>query len=137
MGSPSKPCSPLAKAIDEFLEEMKVRDRKGRFYEEVLNSRAVMAVSEGQRGVDECAGRLTEFVKQIEQRGYSSKATRLLRAIDPFMDGIQNLMSACQTIIQASPFAVGVVFTGAQLVLRVSHEYPICNKCKLIDFAFL
>lgn len=116
---------------------MKSRDRKGRFYEEVLNSRAVMAVSEGQKGVNECAGKLTEFVKQIEQRGYSSKTTRVLRAIGPFMDGLQNLMSACQTMIQASPFAVGVVFTGAQLVLRVSHGYAICNEYKLIDLISL
>ncbi|KAJ5370879.1 uncharacterized protein N7496_006971 [Penicillium cataractarum] len=122
MRFPSKPCSPLAEAIDEFLEEMKARDRKGRFYEEVLNSRAVMAVSEGQKGVNECAGKLTEFVKQIEQRGHSSKTTRVLLAIGPFMDGLQNLMSACQTMIQASPFAVGVVFTGAQLVLRLAQK---------------
>lgn len=53
----SEPSSPLAEAIDGFLEEMKVCDRKSLFYEEVLNSRAAMAVSEGQRGVKECAGR--------------------------------------------------------------------------------
>lgn len=119
----SETSSPLAEAIDEFLEEMKIRDRKSRFYEEVLNSRAVMAVSEGQRGVKECAGRLEEFVKQIEQRKHSSKTVKVLQTIAPFIDGLQNLMSACQTIIQASPFAVGVVFTGAQVVLGVSHKY--------------
>jgi CRISPR/Cas system-associated protein Csm6 len=119
----SEPSGPLAEAIDEFLEAMKVRDRKGRFYEEVLNSRAVMAVSEGQRGVKECAGRLEEFVKEIERQKHSSETVKVLQTVAPFIDGLQNLMSVCQTIVQASPFAVGVVFTGAQVVLGVSHKY--------------
>lgn len=130
----SEPSSPLAEAIDEFLEEMKVRDRKSRFYEEVLNSRAAMAVSEGQRGVKECAGRLEEFVKQIEQQKNSSKTVKVLQKVAPFIDGLQNLMSACQTIIQASPFAVGVVFAGAQVVLGVSHDYATCTA--EIDLTF-
>ncbi|KAJ5159959.1 uncharacterized protein N7482_006963 [Penicillium canariense] len=122
MSSCSAARGPLAEAIDEFLEELKSRDRKGRFYHEVLNSRAVMAAATNQKGVNACAGELLDFVKQLEQRKQASKTVRVLGAIGPFIDGMQNMMTACQTMIQASPFAVGVVFAGAQIVLGLAQN---------------
>lgn len=113
--------SPLSQAIDEFLDDMKARDRKSRFYEEVLTTRSVLALKEDQDGVKHCTNELEGFIKELEEKKSASKTLRSLRTLNPFVKGLKSLMEACSSLVQASPFAVGVVFNGARFVLDVSE----------------
>lgn len=112
--------SPLAQAIDEFLDDMKASDRKSPFYKEVLTSRSVLALNANPRGVDLCTEELKGFVKELEEQKSASKTLKTLGALAPFINGLVTLMDACSTLVQASPFAVGVALSGARFVLKVS-----------------
>lgn len=112
--------SPLAEAIDEFLEEIKIRDHKNPFCEKVLNSRAVLALKDDPQGVKQCENQLLESVKELKEQKQSTKTLKTLDTLSPFVDGLKNLIDACQTLLQAAPFAVGVAFTGASIFLKVN-----------------
>ncbi|KAJ5587307.1 uncharacterized protein N7459_003072 [Penicillium hispanicum] len=114
--------SPLAQAIDEFLEGMKIRDRKNPFYEKVLTSRAVLALKDNPQGVQQCEDRLLESVKELEKQKRSTKTLKTLGTLTPFVDGLKSMIDACASLLQASPFAVGVAFTGASLVLSLAQK---------------
>ncbi|KAJ5207447.1 hypothetical protein N7472_003895 [Penicillium cf. griseofulvum] len=114
--------SPLAQAIDEFLDDMKARDRKSPFYKEVLTSRSVLALNSNPRGVELCAEELRGFVKELEEQKSTSKSLRGLGALAPFINGLVMLMDACSMLVQASPFAVGVALSGARFVLKLAHN---------------
>ncbi|OQE41742.1 hypothetical protein PENCOP_c004G00965 [Penicillium coprophilum] len=117
-----KAASPLAQAIDEFLDDMKARDRKSPFYKEVLTSRSVLALNTDPRGVELCTKELRGFVKELEKQKGSSKSLKGLGALGPFINGIVTLMDACSALVQASPFAVGVALSGARFVLKLAHN---------------
>ncbi|CAI7657657.1 unnamed protein product [Penicillium glandicola] len=114
--------SPLAQAIDEFLDDMKARDRKGPFYKEILTSRAILALNANPRGVDSCTEELKTYVKELEEQKSTGKTSRALGALAPFINGLVTLMDACSTMIQASPFAVGVALSGARFVLKLAQN---------------
>lgn len=109
----------MAQAIDNFLENMKASDRKDPFYEKVLTSRAVLALRDGSNGVQQCADELTEFVEALEDQKTSSKSYKTIDKLKPFIYGLQGMLGACQDMLNASPFAVGVAFVGAKVVLGV------------------
>ena len=109
----------MAQAIDNFLENMKASDRKDPFYEKVLTSRAVLALRDGSNGVQQCADELTEFVEALEDQKTSSKSYKTVDKLKPFIYGLQGMLEACQDMLNASPFAVGVAFVGAKVVLGV------------------
>ncbi|KAJ5279380.1 hypothetical protein N7478_004752 [Penicillium angulare] len=114
----------MAQAIDEFLEEMKVRDRKNPFYQEVLLSRSVLALDKSSNGVQICADEL-EFVKTLETQKRSSRSIKTLGSLRPFINGLSGLLETCQGLLNATPFSMGVAFVGAKLVLAVSPPIPL------------
>lgn len=113
--------SPMAQAIDEFLEDMKARDRKNPFYREVLISRSVLALEISSNSIQNCADELEEFVKSLEIPKKSSRSLKTLRTLRPFINGLSGMLEACSALLNSSPFSVGVAFVGAKLVLGVSH----------------
>ncbi|KAJ5964931.1 uncharacterized protein N7479_004807 [Penicillium vulpinum] len=112
--------SPLAQAIDEFLDDMKARQRKTPFYKEILTSRSVLAPNENPREVHIRTKELEGFVKELEERRAKSKTLRTLRTLAPFVNGIVTLMDACFALIQASPFAFIVALSVARFVLKLA-----------------
>ncbi|KAJ5106986.1 hypothetical protein N7456_003661 [Penicillium angulare] len=114
--------SPMAQAIDEFLDEMKIRDQNNPFYQEVLLSRSVLALEKSSNGVQICADELGEFVKTLEAQKRSSRSIKTLGSLKPFIHGLSGLLETCQGLLNASPFSVGVAFVGAKLVLSLAQK---------------
>ncbi|KAJ5746108.1 hypothetical protein N7520_011290 [Penicillium odoratum] len=114
--------SPFAQAIDEYLHNLKLSDRENPFYKEVLLSRSVLALGEKPNGTQQCADELLEFVKTLETQKRSSGSIKVLERLQPFVNGLQGMLEACQVLLNASPFSVGVAFVGAKLVLGLAQK---------------
>jgi hypothetical protein len=110
----SAPRTAFSEALDEFLLSFKDDNKtKSPFQKEVL------AVK--QNGNPEtCAKSLMDFVNELARKRKDSRSMEIVKRLDPLISGLKYLMSACELVSQSNPSAVGVVFTGARVVLEVS-----------------
>ena len=114
--------SPLEEAIDEVRADLKQKDCvKNEFYKELLSSNSQLdSPRDGTPQSKVSADKLRQYIKDLEPRVRGRRDYHVLSRVGPFVDSLQMLMQNCETLFQASPFGVSVVFSGAQILLRIS-----------------
>ncbi|KAH7309821.1 hypothetical protein B0I35DRAFT_440686 [Stachybotrys elegans] len=116
----------LGRAIDDFLNELKEKDKKNPFIQELINKEyRSHAPASGVSYADQSAQEIHECLVKLEEqkrgRGY-----RLLHRLAPFLSSFKSLLKTCEVVLQASPLGVGAAFLGARVVLEIAitfHEY--------------
>lgn len=116
--------SPFSRAIDEFLVEMKQNDHeKNPFVKELTQQQArLVKTSDKTTQSQVSAETLRSFVAQLDSQKRAGRGPRILARVGPFIDGLQKLMLACETVVQASPFGVNIAFAGARIVLELASK---------------
>jgi len=121
--------NPFALAVASYLSDIKRNeDIRSPFYKEVLaqiNSNSLEKDAAAQSKT--CADRLAAFIGDLERKQKSeSKTLWIAEKLRPFMSGLAQYTSICDTMIQAAPSAVVVVYAGARLVLQLAQGFYNC-----------
>ncbi|KAK4189828.1 hypothetical protein QBC35DRAFT_544418 [Podospora australis] len=132
IGSPP-PSDLFAAAVDEFLTEVARQDAKGRFLEMVKEHQGRMK-DEGRTGdapkerreSQKCANELRNYVQEVATKKEKSVFMRLTAKVGPFIESLAAIANLCESLLQASPIAVSVIFAGARVLLSVAIKMQEC-----------
>lgn len=116
--------SPLEKAIDEVRVTLKQKDyAKNDFYKELFNSSLEPKSLENDIPQSQVsADKLRKYMKDLDLQVRDRRQYHILSRVGPFVDSLQMLMKTCETLFQATPFGVSIVFSGAQMLLKISSS---------------
>lgn len=116
--------SPLEEAIDEVRADLKQKGYvENEFYKELLSSDPQLdSPEDGTPQSQVSADKLRQYMKDLEPQVRDRRDYRILSRVGPFVDSLQTLMKNCETLFQATPFGVSIVFSGAQILLRISSS---------------
>jgi hypothetical protein len=114
--------TPLERAIDEVREDLKDKEyAKNEFYLEILSGGPKLKCPTDHSPQSQVsADRLRQYIEDLELQVRGRRDYRIISRVGPFVDSLQVLMKNCETLFQATPFGVNVVFSGARILLRVS-----------------
>ncbi|KAK3322628.1 hypothetical protein B0H66DRAFT_211189 [Apodospora peruviana] len=108
----------FATAIDRFLADVTQKDAKGPYFQAIA---ALRQKPNSQTSTPErCAQDLIEFVRHVAAKRKQSMAVKVLNKLEPFVRSLTGMAKCCESLLQASPLAVGVIFAGARVIIAVS-----------------
>lgn len=121
--------NPFALAIVSFLSDIKQNeDIRSPFYREVLaqiNSDSLEKDPAIQSQI--CADQLVAFIGDLERKQKTeSKTLWITDKLRPFVSGLAQYTTICDSMIQAAPSAVVVVYAGARLILQLAQNFYSC-----------
>lgn len=112
----------FARAIDSYLSEVRCNeDVKSPFYRQVLCEISKIAhYDDSAQRSQQAAEDLSAFIQDMDcSKRRESKTLRLGEKLRPLVIGLSQFTSVADLLIQASPAAVMVLYSGARLVLQV------------------
>ena len=120
---------PFALAIATFISDIKHKeDTRSPFYKEVLaqiNNGALENASAAQS--EACADHLDAFIKDLQyKQKRNSRTLRIADRLSPLVSGLSQYTQAFDTMIQAAPSAVMLLYGGAKLVLQLAQDFSEC-----------
>jgi hypothetical protein len=116
--------TPLGEAIDKVRADLKQKDYvENEFYKELLSGDPQLdSPEDGTPQSQVSADKLRQYMKDLEPQVRGRRDYHILSRVGPFVDSLQTLMKTCETLFQATPFGVSIVFSGAQILLRISSS---------------
>jgi NACHT domain len=120
---------PFARAVESFISDVKSKeDIRSPFYKEVLSG-----IDSGSLKKDlisnseECANRLSNFIENMHlKQKRDSKTLWITDKLRPLVTGLSQFTGACDSMFQAAPAAVQVLYGGAKLVLQLAQNMYNC-----------
>ncbi|KAI0870765.1 hypothetical protein GGS24DRAFT_90925 [Hypoxylon argillaceum] len=117
------PPEAFGKAIDEFLAELKQKqkeDSKNPFLQALIShvgtSRATKGLSQSEISAEE----LQESILELDARKRAGKGYRLLHRLGPFLEILKGVLKKCEAFTEVAPFGVAIAFVGARIVLEMA-----------------
>ncbi len=112
--------NPFPKALQEWKDQLREKDKKGRFYEMVVNSQEAAS---NLSSTEEAEKYARDLMERLAEHAKSSKFSRICSKIQPLVGSLKRLMTVCGSISQsASMGAGGVVFSGVGFLLELANE---------------
>lgn len=121
--------NPFALAIASFLSDIKRNeDIRSPFYKEVLaeiNNSSLEKDLAAQSKI--CADHLAAFIQDLERKQKrDSKTLWIADKLRPLVSGLSQYISVADSMIQAAPSAVMVLYGGAKLLLQLGQSFYNC-----------
>lgn len=112
--------TPFSKALQDWKDELRQKDRKGRFYEMVMEVQEAPSKLSPGKEAEFYARNLQEFFNKYEE---DSKFGKICLKIQPFVGSLKRLMIVGGTVGQTASMVVGgAIFSGAQLLLELAKD---------------
>jgi hypothetical protein len=120
---------PFAHALESFISDVKSKeDIRSPFYKEVL-----ARVDNGSIGKDLStnsevyADKLSIYIENLHlKQKRDSKTLWITEKLRPLISGLSQFTGACDSMFQAAPAAVQVLYGGAKLVLQLAQNFYNC-----------
>jgi hypothetical protein len=118
--------NPFAQAIERFIEHLKeTEDPRSPFYQEILVAVSNLRYHDGTyKQSAACARALQSYIENLDVEQTRRGKTRWLgRKLQPLVDGLMQFTHALDTMIQAGPAPVMLIYGSAKLVLRLAQGF--------------
>ncbi|KAI5859740.1 hypothetical protein GGS23DRAFT_584232 [Durotheca rogersii] len=111
----------FSKALKGWKDQLRPKDRRGKFYERVIEIQAASMNLSANEEVEVYAQELKDFLKRYEKE---NKLSRICSKIRPLVGSLKRLMMAGIHIGQSTTMGSGgAVFGGALLLLELSKDH--------------
>lgn len=125
----------FAAAVDELLSEVGRQDAKGPFFSAVKELREQYqndpTAFREQKSSQQCADELRGFLRHASDKRKQSVVLKVTTKLEPFISSLGSIAGLCESLLQASPMAVAVVFSGARILLTVAIKMHECLESVL------
>ncbi|KAK4166269.1 hypothetical protein QBC43DRAFT_298899 [Cladorrhinum sp. PSN259] len=117
-------------AVEELLFEVARHDAKGPFFAAIKElkeqqQRDPVAFKEQQQS-KQCAEELRGFLQHASVKRKHGNTFKVVTKLEPFISSLCKIAGLCESILQAAPMAVAVVFSGARVLLGVAIKMQEC-----------